>query len=221
VIIEQLLGITLLSERAERIKEINRATKEAITGEELRIRAVQEANRRIEEQIVSLEKRQVLWQKKKQEDIQGFHAAISALEHIDIDQEVQSHRDLEAYHLRKKHIDELNKWVRQIDQESSKLEKDQRKLEQDISALREHRCHACGQAWKSPANEATTCHERRCPTRGDGPEPCHHIAWSRTLVPSACDSNLFFGFCHEQNTIFVLSSSPCPNNWTQQKCRYS
>jgi DNA repair exonuclease SbcCD ATPase subunit len=145
VIIEQLLGITLLSERAERIKEINRATKEAITAEELRIRAVQEANRRIEEQIVSLEKRQVLWQKKKQEDIQGFQIAISALEHIDIDQEVQSHRYLEAYHLRKKHIDELNKWVRQIDQESSKLEKDQRKLEQDISALREHRCHACGQ----------------------------------------------------------------------------
>jgi len=145
VIIEQLLGITLLSERAERIKEINRATKEAITAEELRIRAVQEANRRIEEQIVSLEKRQVLWQKKKQEDIQGFQAAVSSLEHIDIDQEVQAHRDLEAYHLRKKHIDELNKWVRQIDQESSKLEKDQRKLEQDISALREHRCHACGQ----------------------------------------------------------------------------
>ena len=38
-IIEQLLGITMLSERAERIKELNRETKDAITQEEFRIRA--------------------------------------------------------------------------------------------------------------------------------------------------------------------------------------
>jgi hypothetical protein len=53
-IIEQLLGITVLSERAERIKELNKATKDAITSEEFRVRAVQEANKRIEEQIESL-----------------------------------------------------------------------------------------------------------------------------------------------------------------------
>ncbi len=50
-IIEQLLGITLLSERADKIKELNRATKDAISQEEMRIRAVQEANKRIEEII--------------------------------------------------------------------------------------------------------------------------------------------------------------------------
>ena len=38
VIIEQLLGITLLSERAEKIKELNKATKDAISQEEMRIR---------------------------------------------------------------------------------------------------------------------------------------------------------------------------------------
>ena len=54
VIIEQLLGITLLSERAERIKELNRATRDSITLEEQRIKAVQEANQRIEEQIRNL-----------------------------------------------------------------------------------------------------------------------------------------------------------------------
>jgi hypothetical protein len=55
------LGITLLSERADAIKELNRQTKDAIQQEELRIRAVQEANKRIEEQIESLRKRQRLW----------------------------------------------------------------------------------------------------------------------------------------------------------------
>jgi DNA repair exonuclease SbcCD ATPase subunit len=144
-IIEQLLGITLLSERAERIKELNRATKDAISQEEMRIRAVQEANKRIEEQISSLEKRRTLWLNKQVEDVKGFADAISALEHIDIEAEVQAHRDLEAYHLKKKQIDEHQKWIRQIDQDNSKLEKDSAKLQRDIDALKEHRCHACGQ----------------------------------------------------------------------------
>jgi len=144
-IIEQLLGITLLSERAERIKELNRSTKDAISQEEMRIRAVQEANRRIEEQIASLEKRRTLWLNKQAEDVKGFETAITALEHIDIESEVQAHRDLEAYHLKKKQIDEHQKWIRQIDQDNSKLEKDQAKLQRDIDALKEHRCHACGQ----------------------------------------------------------------------------
>jgi hypothetical protein len=59
-IIEQLLGITLLSERADRIKD-NKQTKDAITQEEFRIRAEQEANKRIEEQIEALKRRQTLW----------------------------------------------------------------------------------------------------------------------------------------------------------------
>jgi len=145
VIIEQLLGITLLSERAEKIKELNRATKDAIGQEEMRIRAVQEANKRIEEQIVSLEKRKELWNRKQQEDIENLRSAVSALEHIDIDQEIQAHRDLESYHSRKKQIDEHHRWIRQIEQDDSKLEKDSAKLQRDIDALKEHRCHACGQ----------------------------------------------------------------------------
>jgi len=145
VIIEQLLGITLLSERAERVKELNRVTRDAISQEEMRIRAVQTANARIEEQIASLEKRRVLWLNKQTEDVKGLQDAISALEHIDIEAEVQAHRDLEAYHAQKKQIDEHQKWIHQIDQDDSKLEKDSAKLQRDIDALKEHRCHACGQ----------------------------------------------------------------------------
>lgn len=144
-IIEQLLGITLLSERAEKIKEINRDTKDSITQEEMRIRAVQEANKRIEEQIVSLEKRRDLWLRKQSEDVQGFQDAITALEHIDIVSEVQAHRDLETYHVQKQQIEEHQKRIRQLDQDNSKLEKDQGKLQRDIDSLEKHRCHACGQ----------------------------------------------------------------------------
>ena len=144
-IIEQLLGITLLSERADAIKELNRQTKDAIQAEEFRIRAVQEANKRIEEQIESLRKRQRLWIAKRDEDVGKLQQAIGDLEHIDIEVEVQAHRDLEEFHVKKKAIDEANRYIRQIDADDAKLKKLLDKLKTEIAALDAHKCHSCGQ----------------------------------------------------------------------------
>ena len=143
-IIEQLLGITLLSERADRIKELNRQTKDSIQSEELRIRAVQEANKRIEEQIQSLEKRRTLWLRKQIEDVEALAQGIADLEHIDIAAEVQAHRDLEAYHVRKKAIDEANRWIRQIDADDAKLQKQKVQIEKDLTQIASQKCFACG-----------------------------------------------------------------------------
>jgi DNA repair exonuclease SbcCD ATPase subunit len=143
-IIEQLLGITLLSERADRIKELNKATKDSIQTEELRIRAVQEANKRIEEQIQSLEKRRTLWIRKQAEDVAALTQGISDLEHIDIDIEVQSHRDLEAYHIRKKSADDANRWIKQINADDSKLQKQIDQIQKDLGQIASHKCFACG-----------------------------------------------------------------------------
>jgi DNA repair exonuclease SbcCD ATPase subunit len=144
-IIEQLLGITLLSERADRIKELNKQTKDAISQEEFRIRAVQEANKRIEEQIESLRKRQTLWFKKRDEDVAAFNQAIADLEHIGIEAEVQAHRDLELFHTKKKAIDEATRYIRQIDADDVKQQKLLDKLKAEIEALDNHKCHSCGQ----------------------------------------------------------------------------
>ena len=144
-IIEQLLGITLLSERADAIKELNRQTKDAIQAEEFRIRAVQEANKRIEEQIESLRKRQRLWTAKRDEDVGKLAQAIADLEHIDIDAEVQAHRDLEAFHVKKKSLDDATRYIRQIDSDDAKLKRLLEKLKTEIAALDAHRCHSCGQ----------------------------------------------------------------------------
>jgi DNA repair exonuclease SbcCD ATPase subunit len=144
-IIEQLLGITLLSERAERIKELNRETKDAIQSEEFRIRAVQEANKRIEEQIESLRKRQRLWIAKRDEDVAKLTQAVADLEHIDIDAEIQAHRDLEAYHKKQKSINEATKWIRSIESDNAKQTKLIDRLKTEIALLEDHKCHSCGQ----------------------------------------------------------------------------
>ena len=144
LMIEQLLGITLLSERADRIKELNRITKEEIQSEELRIRAVQEANRRIEEQIESLKKRQTLWLKKQSEDCVQLQSAVDSLEHIDIDIEIQAHRGLEEFHAKKKIIDECNRWIKSIDADNVKIDRQLKQLHKEIEDIAAHRCFACG-----------------------------------------------------------------------------
>jgi DNA repair exonuclease SbcCD ATPase subunit len=104
-IIEQLLGITLLSERADRIRELNRETKDAISQEEMRIRALQEANKRIEEQVESLKRRQVLWQKKYSSDLAYLVAQYDELVVVDIEAELRAHQALATWTERKKQSD--------------------------------------------------------------------------------------------------------------------
>jgi len=145
VIIEQLLGITQLSERADRVKELSRTTKDAITQEEFRIRAVQEANKRIEEQIESLRKRQRMWNLKKTEDISGYERSLEDLSHVDIEVEIQSHRDLETYNNNIKDITEFSRSIKSLESENTKLNKVISKLRGEISHLDEHKCYACGQ----------------------------------------------------------------------------
>jgi len=110
-IIEQLLGITQLSERADRIRELNRETKDSITQEEMRIRAEQEANKRIEEQIESLKRRQVLWQKKYNSDLAYLVAQYDDLMRIDIAVELAAHQALAVWSEKKTQYDAQIKLV--------------------------------------------------------------------------------------------------------------
>ena len=100
-IIEQLLGITILSEKAEVVKGLLTTSKDAIKTEEFRIKAVEEANKRIIEQIEGLKRRQRLWITKKDTDLAGFISMYDALARIDITTELQAHKDLVIYNKNK------------------------------------------------------------------------------------------------------------------------
>jgi len=153
VIIEQLLGITLLSERADRIKELNKQTKDAIQQEEFRIRAVQEANKRIEEQIAAAQRRQTLWQKKRDEDVAAFQSAYDELGKVDIEAELQAHQALTEYNVKKKAMADLTAWIKRCDLDEAREKKDIEKLKSEIASLEQHTCHSCGQAFHDSKHE--------------------------------------------------------------------
>jgi DNA repair exonuclease SbcCD ATPase subunit len=146
-IIEQLLGITQLSERADRIKELNKETKDAIQQEEFRIRAEQEANKRIEEQIEALKRRQTLWTTKHGEDVKELEKALKALQNIQIEVEIQAHKDHKAWDQKRKDINELSSQISRVKLDISREEKLATKLSKEIETLENHECHTCGQAF--------------------------------------------------------------------------
>ena len=144
-IIEQLLGITLLSERAERIKELNKETKDGISQEEMRIRAVQEANKRIEEQIENLRRRQTMWTTKHDEEIEKLQTALEELKKIDIEAEIEAHKAHRVWDQKRKDLNDLSSQISRtkldVDRENKSIEK----LSKEIATLESHTCHTCGQ----------------------------------------------------------------------------
>ena len=110
-IIEQLLGITLLSEKAEVVKELIRNSKDDIQQEEFRVKAIEEANKRVKEQIDAIKRRQTLWLKKHDEDLANYALEYDELLKIDIDAELLAHKDLIAWNKQKEQQDTYNALV--------------------------------------------------------------------------------------------------------------
>jgi DNA repair exonuclease SbcCD ATPase subunit len=144
-IIEQLLGITILSEKAEALKEGIRNTKEAITQETLKIEAIQTANSKIETTITSLKSNQKAWLAKKQKDLENLVKAIEELEKVDIDQELDSHEKLANWTEMNNAILALNKEKSTLDSALLRATGSVEKAEKDIANLEDATCYACGQ----------------------------------------------------------------------------
>jgi DNA repair exonuclease SbcCD ATPase subunit len=144
-IIEQLLGITLLSEKAESLKEQSKQTRDAITEEEYRIKALIEANTKIKEQIDNLMRRQTLWQNKHADDVAKLQLALDELLTLDIDAEILAHQQLAQYRQRSRDLSDLNKFINRAETDQSRQQRNIEKLQKEIADLKDHRCYACGQ----------------------------------------------------------------------------
>jgi len=145
-IIEQLLGITILSEKADSLKEQIRSTKDAITQETLKIDAIQSANEKIQSSIDSLARNQRAWKAKKQQDIAKLQASVDELEHLDIDSELEAHEKLTSWNELNAAITALNKEKSTLESALLQADKRVKKIEKDVLELEDATCYTCGQA---------------------------------------------------------------------------
>ena len=160
-IIEQLLGITLLSEKADKLKESNKATKDAITQEEFRIKAVTDANVRIQEQIESLKRRQTLWINKHEEEISKLKDAIEELQKIDITTEIQAHQTFKTWDQTRKDLNELSSAISRTKLDKDREEKTVNKITAELVSLENHTCHTCGQEFHDSKHQQVLGQKQR------------------------------------------------------------
>ena len=144
-IIEQLLGITLLSEKAEKIKVIIKQNKEDLQAEDFKIKAIEEANKRVLEQIESLKKRARLWDAKTAEDINTLKTKVKSLEELDIEEELTNHKELSLYNQRKKDHSDVDTQIQRTFNDIERESKTITKLEKELKVLLANKCHTCGQ----------------------------------------------------------------------------
>jgi DNA repair exonuclease SbcCD ATPase subunit len=144
-IIEQLLGITILSEKAESLKEQIRLTKDEISQETFKIDAIKKSNERIQESIDSLGLKQRAWQGQKEKDIKKIQLAIDELAKVDIDQEIAQHEKLKIYDEQAAKIKSLNKERATLETALMQADKTVKKYVKEIEQLASKKCPACEQ----------------------------------------------------------------------------
>ena len=144
-IIEQLLGITLLSQKADLLKEKQKSTKQILTEEKLKIDARVASNEKIAESIESLKIRSSAWQTQKEEDSKNFAEAITELEKVDIKAELDAHKRLQKHNENYIKLLSLQKEKAYHEDSFTKAKSTVEKTENDLEYAAQQKCPTCEQ----------------------------------------------------------------------------
>ena len=144
-IIEQLLGITILSEKANSLKDETKKTKDAIQEETMRINAIQTANEKIEGTVVGLQSKQRAWLSKRTSDTVKLREGIDELEHLDIEKELEFHERLQNWNEHNNAISALRKELSTLEPALVRADRAVEKAQKDIADLDDATCYTCGQ----------------------------------------------------------------------------
>ncbi len=160
-VIEQLLGITQLSEKAEALKELIKSTKEQIQQETFKIESIKTANDNVQKSINSLEIKSSAWETKKEADIEKMVNAILALQNVDIARELQAHVDLKAWLEHDTKIRSLNKQKATLESAAIQAKKTRDRCANEVATLADKHCPACEQELHDHKHEEMTANAEK------------------------------------------------------------
>jgi len=144
-VIEQLLGITLLSEKAELLKLQVKDIKDQIQAETFKIESIRSSNEKVQQSIDSLITKSKAWETKREQDIAGFEKAIRELRSVDIEAEITKHTQLKEYDEKSAKIKSLNKQKATLETAVYQADKAVNKYTAELEHLDENKCPACEQ----------------------------------------------------------------------------
>jgi len=143
--IEELLGVTQLSAKAEVLREQTKETRTEIEHEELRIRLVQENNEKTKRTVEQIKLKSSAWELRHRNAIKIFENKIEELKKIDTEKEIEAHKVLEKFVSLEKDIRDAKRNLSSEQNVYDSILNQINTLEKNRKALLNHKCHACGQ----------------------------------------------------------------------------
>jgi DNA repair exonuclease SbcCD ATPase subunit len=138
-IIEELLGITQLSQRAEALKKMMDITKDDIKTEESRIKATAEANARIAHAVEQAQAEAKSWDGMQTHLVNGLLAKAEAMTSVDIDVELSVFDEIEEWAKQKSRIDQsvqnANEAATNLKTESNRLAREAQRYEEEAARV--------------------------------------------------------------------------------------
>jgi DNA repair exonuclease SbcCD ATPase subunit len=144
-VIEELLGITQLSAKAEVLRTLVKQVKDEIKGEEIRIKTVKDSNEKIQKTINELKFKGKLWDQEHLKKLEKLQKAIDQLKEIDIETEINNQRILVEF-------TRLSQEVMRFERDAARVEKSYngavssfQRVEAQLETAEQKKCHTCGQ----------------------------------------------------------------------------
>ena len=143
--IEQLLGITEISLKAEILKEKLKQTKELMKEEEMRLKAVSDSNNRIDKNIKEIETRSKAWGSSHNTKLTEMATALSWLQNLDVDVEISAHKQNASCKEQQDMLDTLQKEEQSVQTSFNRSHDRLTELHNNLKDAEDGVCHACKQ----------------------------------------------------------------------------
>lgn len=152
-IIEELMGITQLSAKAEILKEQSKQVKEEIRDQDVKIKTMIESNEKIQRHINELQFKSTLWEKEHTKRLTNIAQAIAELEHVDVEAEIKAHQKLIEWASLKTEVDTISKDISYLEKGLDQINASIKKTEKQMESVENHSCPTCKQELHSEMNE--------------------------------------------------------------------
>lgn len=139
-LIEELFNITVLSEKAKKLKDKIKLTESDINIQEAVIREQQNAVTRYNKQVADAEARILKWEADKEDSIVRMKAQLALIEGIDFEAERCNHKALKGV---QDHLQKLKSEEKELTRERTKLNNELEKTKKELSHLRDAKCPYC------------------------------------------------------------------------------
>lgn len=152
--IEELFGLTEISDKAEALKKEQDQTSKAIADIQIKLEYAEREHKRHNEQLSATKRRVDTFDDKRLDDLADLRERLAELEAIDVDRELELHAKLA----------DLTKIQRELSAELKDVEgglraaaKTIKKNESEIEVLRESKCPYCEQAFLDNEHKIDEC----------------------------------------------------------------